>query len=482
MLSTDATQDVVWIDPSGVRPPEQISGDADFCFDPDVSCDGSVAWHEWDAPAMPWDVSRIMLCRRGKPPSAVDGGDSVSVAQPRFSPSGRLLAYISDRSGWWNLWVIDLAYGTKRQLVDIDAEVGGPSWGPGMRSYAWSPDGSRIAYTLNRDGRVSLWTACVATGVSQPLVIRDGVCGSVSWAADRIAITYTDPHTPTQVELIDPTTRAATVASRHDDSCGTAEHVTWSGDGGDVHGVCIRPQGVDAPGPLLVWVHGGPTGQAQFSFSARQSFFVARGWTVLHVNHRGSTGYGRAYTQALRGRWGLLDASDVCSGTKEMIRRGVADPNRVAIMGASAGGYTVLQALIAAPDMFAGGVDLYGIADLLRLTATTHRFEAHYNDTLIGPLPDCAELYRERSPMTHANRIRAPLLVLHGRNDKVVPLEQAQMIVDALRSNNVPVEYHVYPDEGHGWSTPETVADELGRIEAFLRRYVLDPPAANKLH
>ncbi|MCC7078331.1 MAG: S9 family peptidase [Acidimicrobiia bacterium] len=482
-VSGPAFEEIVAFTPDDRGRPSSVSGRRDFCLDPDLAPvagrDGAcVAWHEWDATAMPWDASRIVFRAEGDSPVTIDGGAGVSVAEPRFSPDGSVLAYLCDRSGFRNVWVAEPGSGTTRLLTRFEAEIGGPTWGGGDRSFAWSPDGTEIAHTLSGEGRTELWVTQVADGASRPLVQRAGTFSWLSWRGRYVAATYADPFTARRVELVDPVSATCRVASPRGagelGAWGDVSHVTWSdADGDPVHGILATPTHADTACPTIVWVHGGPTGQAQLDFAPRVAYFVSRGWAVLFVNHRGSTGYGRAYTQALHGRWGELDVRDVLSGVEEMARRGVADPARLAVMGASAGGYTVLQTLIAAPDVFAAGVDLYGVADLFHLAETTHRFEAAYNDSLVGPLPEAADLYVERSPITHADRIRTPLLVLQGGKDEVVLPEQSRKLVRAVERNGVDAEFHCYEDEGHGWGRAETVHDELARVEAFLRRHVL---------
>jgi dipeptidyl aminopeptidase/acylaminoacyl peptidase len=209
------------------------------------------------------------------------------------------------------------------------------------------------------------------------------------------------------------------------------------------------------------------------SFHPQTQFFTTRGYAVLQVNHRGSTGYGTAYAQALRGQWGVYDVEDAVSGATYLAEHGWVEPQKLVIMGGSAGGYTVLQALVRHPGFFKAAVCLYGISNLFTLAATTHKFEAHYLDSLVGPLPEAADLYRERSPLFAADRIRDPIALFQGGIDQVVPKAQADAIVASLTSRGVPHVYHVYAGEGHGWRKAETIAHFYATVEAFLRQYVL---------
>jgi dipeptidyl aminopeptidase/acylaminoacyl peptidase len=202
--------------------------------------------------------------------------------------------------------------------------------------------------------------------------------------------------------------------------------------------------------PAVVLLHGGPTAQAVASFQANVQFFTTRGYAVLQVNYRGSTGYGKAYVEALRGAWGVVDVEDAVSGSRHLVQQGWADADRLVIMGGSAGGYTVLQTSIQQPGLFKAAVCLYGISNLFTLAASTHKFEAHYLDSLIGVLPQATADYRERSPIFHAERIRDPIAIFQGEEDQVVPKEQAEAIVASLKQRGVPHEYHLYAGEGHG--------------------------------
>ena len=257
------------------------------------------------------------------------------------------------------------------------------------------------------------------------------------------------------------------------------EAVEWtSTDGAVVHGRLYRPVAADAApaigpaGRLIVWVHGGPTSQWGVSFNARFAYWMSRGWSILVPDHRGSSGWGRAYTDSMREGWGEVDVADTAAGARAAIERGWAASGRVVAMGGSAGGFTVLNLLAHHGDAFAAGIALYAVTDLRALDETTHRFEAHYNHSLVGPWPETADRYRDRSPVHHAAAIERPLLMLHGADDDNVPVAQAEAMVSAMRAAGRPVELHVYEGEGHGWGRSETVADELARIEAFLAKVV----------
>lgn len=458
--------------------PVRLSRAADFVADPVWAPDGaSLAWMEWDVPAMPWDASRVVLAPvdGSAPPRTIAGGDGVQVQQPRFSPDGRALAYLSDAGGWLNLTVLDLASGATHVLAE-EREHGGPTWGPGQRSFAWSPDGRTLAVCRNEEGfgSLGLWSP-----EGERRQLGRAIHGGVSWVGDRIVAVRTGGRTPTQVvayegaELTDRRTLALGPVAFGDADLPEPELVRWPADDGtEIPGRLYRPTGVDLP-PLLCWIHGGPTDQWGVEFRARFAFWIDRGWAILVPDHRGSTGHGRAFTQAMAGRWGELDVADVAAGIRAAAERGWGDPDRVVVMGGSAGGFTVLNLLASHPGLCAAGVDLYGVADLFALAEVDYRYEAHYLHSLVGPLPEHAGAYRDRSPVHRADSITAPLLILQGSDDEVVPPAQSQAMAERLRALGRTVDVHVYEGEGHGWGRAATVIDELARTEAFLRRHVL---------
>jgi dipeptidyl aminopeptidase/acylaminoacyl peptidase len=462
--------------------PVLLSAGADFCFDPAWSpTSTTVAWHEWDAPNMPWDSSRIAASSVESPGTVMllAGRDGVQVQQPRFAPDGSGIAYLSDERGWLVLWVANPDGSGATPLVEDHHEHGDPSWGLGQRSYTWSPDGTKIAFNRNERGFGRLSMIDLVSG--QVSEVGKAVHGGLSWAGDRIAAVRSGARTPNQLVVyrdgISTTVARGPVAGFELAELVEPEPVDWTApDGATIHGRLYRPatsaSGSDPP-PMIVWIHGGPTSQWPVTFIPRIAYFVERGWAVLLPDHRGSTGWGRDYAQAMAGRWGDLDVSDTAAGMRAAADLGWADGRRMVPMGASAGGFTVLNLLAHHPELCAAGIDLFGVTDLHDLDETTHRFEAHYLHSVVGPLPDAADAYRERSPVTIADRITSPMLILHGDADVVVPVAQSRVIADRLRALGRTVELHVYEGEGHGWARPDTIIDELQRVESFLRRYVL---------
>ncbi len=480
-IERDDACDIAVVPLDGSAWPVRVSH-ADYAWDPAWSPDGlTLAWHEWDLPDMPWDASRVAF----KPMSGAHGagsakigGDAVAASQPRFSPDGTQLAFVSDADGWPALWVSAPDGTNARPVIAEGREHAEPSWGPGQRSFAWSPDSSELAWCRNEDGFGRLVIA--APGKRSARELSKGWHRGLDWDARGIACVRSGAVTPPQVVVLAANGSGRRALARGPiggfESSGLVEPraVTWKSGSATVHGLLWRPAHASTSArPLLVSVHGGPTGQALADWTPQVQAFVQRGWSVLQPNYRGSTGYGRAYTQALAGYWGDRDVADVASGIRHAVKEGWADAARVAIMGGSAGGMTALLTSAQHPDLVHAVIARFPVCDLIDLAATTHRLESTYTFRLVGTLPEAADTYRDRSPLAQAGEIRAPVLLLHGDHDTSVPLAQSQSIADALRAAGTTVERHVYPGEGHGWSRSETIADDFDRVDAFLRRWVL---------
>lgn len=453
-----------WLDRS--QGPERLDdGSADFCFDPFVTPCGSTAmWQAWNVPDMPWDgafAQRVTfdgLVRDEHRPAG-------ALQQPRTMPDGSTV-FVCDGTGWANVWLGDAP------LVAEACEHAGPSWGMGQRSFAVSPDGARVAFTRNERGFGRLCVVDVATGGVAEL--GRGVHGQLGWVADRIVAVRSGARTPTEVVAYDASTGDRTVLA-------VGPVLGWSAvelpepdlvevvapDGAVLH----ARRYVAGRGRTLCWVHGGPTDQWPVAFLPRVAYWWAQGWDVLVVDHRGSTGHGRAYMQALHGEWGRLDAADTATIVAHSHAAGWSTPQSTVMVGGSAGGLTVLAVLGRHRRLAAAGVVSYPVTDLADLAARSHRFEAHATVGLVGPPAD-AELYRERSPLTYADRIDVPLLVLHGRDDPVVPVEQSIGLAERVIAAGGDVELHLFDGEGHGFRQPANQVAEYELMATFLERVV----------
>ncbi|MCL4559951.1 MAG: S9 family peptidase [Chloroflexi bacterium] len=471
--------------------PVHLAQGADFYMQPVWHPRGDrLAWVEWDHPNMPWDGTRLMLAvLEGETPRLaqmhpVAGGADTPIFQPGFSPDGRWLSYTAGEGEWDKLYLLDLDSGQAHVLVD-GGTLAAPAWGQGMHTYGWSGDSRRIVYLRNEAGFASLWQVEVESGMTTrmdlaPYTWLEQV--SVSPKGDRVACIASSPGIAPQVITWEDhairTIRRSTSEVVDPQDLSIPRAITWKApDSTVVHGLYFPPanpkyQSTGLP-PAIVLIHGGPTSQRPASYSPEAEFFTSRGYAWLEVNYRGSTGYGRTYMKMLRGRWGELDVEDAAGGAQALVDQGLADAKRLVIKGGSAGGYTVLNALIRYPGKFKAGVCLYGVSNLFTLAAETHKFEERYTDSLVGPLPEAAEKYHAWSPIFHAEHIRDPLAVFQGNEDKVVPTNQAETIVAALREHHVPHIYRLYEGEGHGFRRPETWAAHYEDVLSFLKQYVL---------
>ncbi len=474
---TDDACDVAVVPLDGSEWPRRVSH-ADYAWDPAWSADGrSLAWHEWDLPNMPWDTSRILaadidgLAVSGT--RAIVEGDQVACGQPRFSPDGTGLAWVSDRDGWMNVWTAGADGSAARPLISEAHEHAEPSWGPGQRSYAWSPEGDEIVLCRNEAGFGRLVRAAVDG--KRVVDVAKAWHRGLDWSPQGLVAVRSGACTPDAVVYYDRSWERRALAhgpAGGFEAEGEPEAVTWRVGNAKVHGLLYRPNARAAVG-LIVDIHGGPTGQAVAEWRGGIAFWRARGWAVLRPNYRGSTGYGRRYMRSLDGRWGERDVGDIAAGIRAVGQRPGIDPTRVAVMGGSAGGMTTMLLCARHPDLVRAGVSVCGVADLAALARTTHRFESRYLDRLVGVLPDAAEIYAARSPVELAADIRVPLLILQGADDLVVPPAQADRIVAAIRQSGGDVEHQSYEGEGHGLRQLTNVVDELERAERFLDEKVL---------
>lgn len=482
---------VALVDCEGSGWPVNLVRGADFYMQPAWHPDGQrIAWIEWDQPQMPWDGTRLKTARidtdrRTLADEVLIAGDTdTPVFQPAYSPDGKWLSYIITEGEWDSLVVLDPETGGRRVLVE-GATLADPAWVQGVRVYGWGPDGDTLYYRGNERGFASLHKVSLATGRIAQLDTPQYTWmmqPAVSPARDAVACIASSPAVPERVVTLD---EGAHVVHRRSQSemipradLSMPEPIVWTNPGGgEVHGLYYPPASGRFTGsgkpPAIVCIHGGPTGQSRADYAAEVPFFTSRGYAFLYVNYRGSTGYGRSYMTALREHWGEYDTEDAVSGARALVERELADPARIVIKGGSAGGFTVLNALVHHPGAFRAGLCLYGVTNLFGLATDTHKFEAKYLDLMVGTLPEHDDRYQAWSPLFHADRIRDPVAIFQGSEDKVVPPDQAESIVEVLKRNKVPHIYRLYEGEGHGWRKVETIVSYYDDVERFLKRYVL---------
>ncbi len=494
VICSDGQQDwLALFDAAELRPPVRLAEGADFYMQPAWSPDGSLlAWVEWDHPNMPWDTTRIMLARlAGTPPRIAEsqqiaGDGKANLTQPRFSPDGRWLSYITTRGDWEVLMLYDLASGERRALLEDERVLlSSPAWVQGVSSTAWNYSSERIFAILSYAGRASLISVDVPSGKTssidtQPYTWLRQI--SASPVSDELALIASSPQIPDRLIHWDGQGWRALARSDlqplAEEYFSNPQELRWqSRDGSELHACYFPPAhprfAGEGPPPLIVSVHGGPTHLERLEFPKEAAYFTSRGYAWLEVCYRGTIGFGRAYQDALNGRWGELDLEDTISAAEEAARLGLADAARMALYGGSAGGLTVLNALAKYPGRFREGVCLYPVTDLLDPGLVADKFESRYFDSLIGPLPEARPLYRQRSPLYHAGLIQDPLAIFHGREDTAVPVGQSEQIAANLCSRGVPVLLQKYEGEGHGFRLAENLEDCYQQIERFLQQHLL---------
>lgn len=459
----------------------ELVDDSDFVAHPALSPDGSrLAWIAWNHPDMAWDRAQLRVGRlddgRVAGWSTVAGGSS-SPLQPTWVGDDELIC-ADDVTGRWNLFRLNVSDLQRHPVAAADADTGGPLWVLGTRWYHVLDDGRVVAIRTNGSDEIVVIDPAADSITPLPLP----VCAFANIEDARgteVLISGSGVNTPPglwRVDIDDPS--SATLVRGGTQQWGPewmprARPVTYDGPQGPVHAFAYPPTNPDVTAPedelppYVVFVHGGPTTHVGGATAPRFAAFTSRGIGVLDVNYGGSSGYGRHYRERLRGQWGVVDVADVAAAARGLAAEGRADPARIAIAGGSAGGWTVLGALVDT-DVFAAGISRYGVGDARALAADTHDFEARYLDGLIGPLPDAEPLYLARSPLSRADRFRVPVLLLQGSDDEVVPPSQSEAIRDALAANGVRHAYVLYAGEGHGFRAKETVVDAQEKELAFL--------------
>ncbi|TDC67994.1 prolyl oligopeptidase family serine peptidase, partial [Streptomyces hainanensis] len=461
-----------------------------FVTGPRPSPDGRRAvWLAWDHPRMPWDGTELRIAEIAADGLLTDartlaGGPDESVVQAEWAPDGALLA-VTDRSGWWNPHRVDPDTGHAVNLCPREEEFGDALWKLGHRWFAPLADGT-VAVVHGR-GTARLGILDPATGE-----LADAAGPWTEWSpalavrGTRVAGIAAAPHRHHEIVCLDTASgHTRVIAEPHHDAVDPAYYprprarVLTGPDGREIHAQLYPPHHPDVTGPpderppYVIWAHGGPTSRAPLVLDLEIAYFTSRGIGVAEVNYGGSTGYGRAYRNRLRERWGVVDVEDCAAVAAALADEGAADPRRLAIRGGSAGGWTTAAALVspAAEGRFACGVISYPILDLTGWAGDeTHDFESHYLESLIGPLDKVPERYLDRSPVNRADRVRAPFVLLQGLDDVICPPVQAERMLAAVAGRGVPHAYLAFPGEGHGFRRADTIRRA---VEAELALYAL---------
>jgi dipeptidyl aminopeptidase/acylaminoacyl peptidase len=460
-----------------------VSGN-DFYASPCVSPDGdTLAWLTWNHPNMPWDGTELWIAKLLPDGSLADrlllaGGENESIFQPCWSPDGDLY-FASDRTGFWNLYRWDPHTAAIRALHPMDAEFGMPQWIFGMSSYALAGSNPLVCSYLV-EGIAYLATLDVLSLAFHTLDLPYTTIDAVLAAPGEAFLIAASATTGTALLRLDLSTSEIDVIRRAGNTALDATYVSVAQSiafpteiGLTAYGFFYPPTNPDfvpLPGelpPLVVMSHGGPTAATFPRFRASIQYWTTRGFAVFDVNYGGSTGYGRAYRERLKGMWGIVDLADCVNGARYLVDQGLVDGTRLAIRGGSAGGYTTLCALTFT-DVFAVGASYYGVSDLEALAKDTHKFESRYLDSIVGPYPEGREIYIARSAIHHTDLLSCPMILLQGEDDPIVPLNQAQTMYEAVRARELPVAMIVFPGEQHGFVRLE---NNVRALEAELYFY-----------
>ncbi|HRH89034.1 MAG TPA: S9 family peptidase [Rubrivivax sp.] len=461
-----------------------VAAGCDFYAAPRLNPQGTqLAWLSWNHPEMPWDGCELWLAdvdADGMLHGArrIAGSRDEAVQQPLWSPDGRL-HFVSDRSGWWNLY--RCGDGGVEALCPMAAEFGQPMWNLGLATYGFA-SARQLVCSIVRDAVSRLAVLDTHRQRLTELDLPYSSFGHVVAAAGRVLFTGASPLQPLSLYLLSldggpaQLLRSGSALQPDPGYTSVARPIAFaSADGATAHGLHYPPCNRDFTGPaqekppLLVLSHGGPTAMASDAYRAAVQFWTSRGFAVLDVNYRGSSGFGRAYRRSLDGAWGVADVQDCIHGARFLAQQGLADGRRLIVRGGSAGGYTTLCAL-AFHDAFDCGASLYGIGDLQTLAEDTHKFEARYLDRLVGPWPAAREVYRARSPIHHLDGLRRPLILLQGTEDKVVPPAQSRRMHAALKARGVPVAYLEFEGEAHGFRDAANIVRALLAEAGFYAR------------
>ncbi|MEX2394385.1 MAG: S9 family peptidase [Actinomycetota bacterium] len=483
---------VIFPTDGSVSPDDIISGNDFYAF-PRISPDGKrFAWTEWTHPNLPWDGTFLYTCDLTREfgirnATLVAGAMDESIFQPQWSPDG-VLHFVSDRNGWWNLY--RYVEGRVECVLEMDADFGVPQWVFGQSTYAFRPNGD-IVCMFERNARQSL--GLLRNGELTDLGLPYVVFADVTATKGGVVFIGSSETTGQAIVHLDVDSGATEVIKRaREDTIdpayiSRAEAIAFGSEGRIAYAFYYAPKSpdVEAPEgekpPLVVFSHGGPTGAVRPSLNLTIQFWTSRGFAVVDVNYGGSVGYGRDYRRLLNGNWGVVDVEDCVNAARYLVERGDVDPDRLAIRGGSAGGFTTLAALVFT-DVFKAGANYFGVADFETFVGDTHKFESRYLDSLVGPYPERKDLYVSRSPAKFVDRISVPVITFQGLEDAIVPPSQSEQIVNALRAKKIPCAYVTYEGEQHGFRKAENVIHSLeselyfyGRVFGFESADEIDP-------
>ena len=474
-------------------PPQELASGYDFYANPRVSPDGSqVCWLCWNHPNMPWDGTELWQAAINAdgslgPATKIAGGERESIFQPQWSPDN-VLHFVSDRSNWWQLY--RWQDGAAIRLTEQEAEFGMPMWVFGMSTYGFRSTDT-IVCSFTEHGKWRLAQLDIASRRLELIQSADAITNISQLAVSdqQVAFFGASPTTPETVYALDHTIESLTpVRAMADDAIDprylspAAPLAFATADGLTAHAFYYKPVNRDysAPAnelpPLLLLNHGGPTAATSSSLQLKIQYFTSRGFAVIDVNYGGSTGYGREYRERLNGNWGIVDRQDCENAALYLAREKLVDPKRMAIRGGSAGGYTTLCALTFG-EVFAVGASHYGISDLELLATDTHKFEARYLDRMVGPYPESKDVYQARSPIRHSDKLSRPAIFFQGLDDKVVPPNQTERMVQVMRDKGLPVAYVSFAGEGHGFRQGANVRRALEAEFYFYSRIFGFTPA-----
>lgn len=463
----------------------KIASGCDFYSCPVISPDEThIAWISWDHPEMPWTNTKLWIAKfkadgQLDNPHCIAGEHPESIVQPQWSSTGKLY-FITDREkGWWNLHCY--YDGHIENVCPMEAEAAEPLWLFQRSSYAFL--GDKIVLAYNSLGKWNL-------GILDPVTRKFDKLKRDSTAIHQLRsgnnfVQFLEGYASNEEALVqlDNSSSYPTKVLRQNKTplnegyISTPLHVEFPSGSKTAFGFYYPPhnQDISPPSnekpPLVVMIHGGPTAQCKASFALSRQYWTSRGFAILDVNYRGSTGYGREYRNLLRHNWGIVDVEDCINGALFLVNQGLADENKLVIRGGSAGGYTTLATLTSS-NAFKAGASYYGVADITALAHDTHKFEQWYMEWLIGKYPEEKELWEKRSPINSVDKIRNPLIIFQGENDPIVPKNQSIMIYEGLKKGNIPVEIHIYPGEEHGFKQPVHIIHSLESEANFYRKHL----------